>query len=327
MAFWDEVEDLERQADVAAEQGELARAEELQKQVAALRRTKTCTGRVQSAAWRWRKPILAMLAGLLLAVLLGVMVCGGCPIVEAGTCSACSGTCSSTCTAVSCDANRFDTNGAAADGCEAGCGAVAGGSCGACSDASTCTEVRCDVSNVDANGDAADGCEVVCPAITAGICTACSSALACTALRCDGGHLDADGDPATGCEACTCTNGVPKTGAACASAGAAMCESCSAGWAINGAESACVGERLSCSLAARRVAPWTLAGAVWEEGAPDAILPVRDSPAVCHPCSQRLHVHERRSEDRRGVHERRRGDVRELQHGVGDQRRRKRLRG
>ncbi len=40
---------------------------------------------------------------------------------------------------------------------------------------------------------------------------------------------------------CKCDNGSPKSGAHCTTNGAAMCQSCKAGWTINGAETACLG--------------------------------------------------------------------------------------
>ena len=62
---------------------------------------------------------------------------------------------------ITCNANKFDTNGIASDGCEAGCAAVSDGTCTACTTAvaSGCTAVTCATNKFDTNGDATDGCE------------------------------------------------------------------------------------------------------------------------------------------------------------------------
>ena len=57
-----------------------------------------------------------------------------------GTCTACTSAGASGCTAVTCAPNKFDTNGNAADGCEAGCPQLPGGTCEECSSTNTCTK-------------------------------------------------------------------------------------------------------------------------------------------------------------------------------------------
>ena len=76
-----------------------------------------------------------------------------------GTCSACSNP--TTCTAITCDANTFNSNNDITDGCEATCAEVTDGTCTACTTASAsgCTSVACSANTVDTNGDASDGCE------------------------------------------------------------------------------------------------------------------------------------------------------------------------
>ena len=69
-----------------------------------------------------------------------------CPDVADGTCDTCSDD-ATTCTAVSCAANKFNPNGNAVDGCESAynCVVVADGTCTACTStiASGCTAVTC----------------------------------------------------------------------------------------------------------------------------------------------------------------------------------------
>ena len=66
------------------------------------------------------------------------------------------------CTAVTCDANKFNLNGRPNDGCEVGCAAVPYGTCNECNAvvASGCTKVTCKLNRFDENGVASDGCEV-----------------------------------------------------------------------------------------------------------------------------------------------------------------------
>ena len=82
--------------------------------------------------------------------------------VTGASCTACSTDVPSGCTALSsCDANEFDTNGDATDGCEAGCAAVPDGTCTVCNSAvaSGCTTVVCDGEKTNADTDATNGCE------------------------------------------------------------------------------------------------------------------------------------------------------------------------
>ena len=58
-----------------------------------------------------------------------------------GTCDTCS---KDICTAVTCDANKFNDDGNFNNGCELGCPTVADGTCDTCSDKDTCTAVTCD---------------------------------------------------------------------------------------------------------------------------------------------------------------------------------------
>jgi hypothetical protein len=104
--------------------------------------------------------------------------------------------------AVTCDLNKFNSNGIAADGCESAneCPSVVGGTCVACSDENTCTTLTCDVNKFNLNGNAGDGCETGCPTITGGTCTACTGATTCTALKCNTNTFDINGDVTDGCE-------------------------------------------------------------------------------------------------------------------------------
>ena len=82
--------------------------------------------------------------------------------VTGASCTACSTDVPSGCTALSsCDTNKFDTNGDATDGCEAGCAAVPDGTCTACNSAvaSGCTTVVCNGEKTNADTDATNGCE------------------------------------------------------------------------------------------------------------------------------------------------------------------------
>ena len=89
----------------------------------------------------------------------------GCPSVTDGTCTACSD--SSTCSTLTCDANKFDINGGAADGCEV-CPSITGATCNTCSDSYTCSTLTCDANKFDINGGVADGCEVGCAGVSHG---------------------------------------------------------------------------------------------------------------------------------------------------------------
>ena len=55
----------------------------------------------------------------------------------------CTSAIASGCTAVTCAANKFDTNLDATDGCENGCPVVTNAMCDTCSDKDTCTSVTC----------------------------------------------------------------------------------------------------------------------------------------------------------------------------------------
>ena len=134
--------------------------------------------------------------------------CASAITIVQGKCSACSST--SACTAVKCSNNKFDTNDDfVTDGCEAGCGVVAHGTCTACTTGETngCTAVTCNGGKYDSNGDATDGCEssidctLAISIIGRGMCTACSNPTTCTAVTCDAGTLDSNNLPADGCEA------------------------------------------------------------------------------------------------------------------------------
>jgi len=120
------------------------------------------------------------------------------------TCISCGTAIASGCTAVTCNTNRFDTNGIVIDGCEAGCAAVTDGTCTACDSAlaSGCTAVTCNINKFDTNGNAVDGCEAGCSAVADGTCTACDSALAsgCTAVTCATNSFDTNNDATDGCE-------------------------------------------------------------------------------------------------------------------------------
>jgi hypothetical protein len=55
-----------------------------------------------------------------------------CATVASGTCTACTSSSASDCTAVTCDSGYSDLNNKAADGCELTCATVADGTCSAC---------------------------------------------------------------------------------------------------------------------------------------------------------------------------------------------------
>ena len=64
-----------------------------------------------------------------------------CPTVVSGTCDTCSD--KDMCTAVTCNANKFNDDGNLNNGCELGCPTVADGTCDTCSDKDTCTAQDC----------------------------------------------------------------------------------------------------------------------------------------------------------------------------------------
>jgi len=77
----------------------------------------------------------------------------------AASCTACTTAEASGCTSLgACNANYFDTNGNATDGCEQGCPAVINGDCTACSSNTTCTAVTCDADWFYTTDDPTDGC-------------------------------------------------------------------------------------------------------------------------------------------------------------------------
>ena len=118
---------------------------------------------------------------------------------------------------MTCDPNKFDVNGDATDGCEAGCASVTDGTCTDCTTAvaSGCTTVVCDPNKFDVNGDATDGCEAGCASVDSGTCDECSVQDTCTAVTCNANNFDVDGDASNGCEA------------GCPSVPGGTCEECS----------------------------------------------------------------------------------------------------
>ena len=82
-----------------------------------------------------------------------------CAPVPHGTCTNCT---FSGCTAVTCYANQFNSDGNATNGCEEGCAQVPGGTCTACTSilASGCTAVTCYANRFNNNNIATDGCEI-----------------------------------------------------------------------------------------------------------------------------------------------------------------------
>ena len=126
----------------------------------------------------------------------------GCVYIHNGYCATCSNDTVSGCTAVTCNANKFDTNGDATDGCEAGCAAVTDGTCTDCDSAlaSGCTAVTCATNKFDTNVDATDGCEVGCPAVADGTCDTCSDKDTCTSVTCNSNKFNSDSNFNNGCE-------------------------------------------------------------------------------------------------------------------------------
>ena len=125
--------------------------------------------------------------------------CTGC-VASNGMCSTCT---TAVCTAISsCDANKFDTNGFAADGCEAGCSTVPNGICSTCTNttASGCAAVICDANKFDTNNIVADGCEDGCMPVPNGKCNTCSDTTTCTAVICDVNKFDTNNIAVDGCE-------------------------------------------------------------------------------------------------------------------------------
>ena len=108
---------------------------------------------------------------------------------------------------MTCDTNKFDTNGDATDGCEAGCAAVTDGTCSACTTAlaSGCTAVTCDTNKFDTNGNAADGCEAGCATVTNAnsvTCTGPNSADIQT-VSCNAGYVQTGSAGSLACAACS----------------------------------------------------------------------------------------------------------------------------
>ena len=75
------------------------------------------------------------------------------------------------CSSVTCNANFFDTNGGAADGGEAPCGAVDNGVCSTGLSAKVCSLVTCSSKFFDTNRDGVDGCEAPFGAVDNGPCS------------------------------------------------------------------------------------------------------------------------------------------------------------
>ena len=171
-----------------------------------------------------------------------------CAVVEGGNCTTCINGEASGCTAVTCEANKFDTDSDATNGCEAGCPTVAGGTCDTCSAATTCTAVTCATNKFDTDSNATNGCEAGCAAVADGTCTACTSAVAggCTAVTCEANKFDTDINATNGCEA-GCAAVTDGTCTACTSAVASGCTAVicatnkfdSNGYAVDGCEAGC----------------------------------------------------------------------------------------
>jgi len=144
------------------------------------------------------------------------------PMAEASIVTDCGGKCLCD---VECEANKFDTNENAEDGCETGCPVVVGGTCDTCSNKDTCTAVTCDANKFDTNGPA-DGCETGCPVVVGGTCYTCSNKDTCTAVTCDANNFDTNG-PADGCET-GCPEVVGGTCDACSDATTCTAVTCDA---------------------------------------------------------------------------------------------------
>ena len=181
--------------------------------------------------------------------LVGHVVCA-CAELSGGTCSVCASASATGCTTVLCDANFFDTDTIASNGCEATCAVVPGGTCTVCTTASAsgCTTLSCDANFFDTDTIASNGCEATCAAVPGGTCTACTTASAsgCTTLSCDGNFFDTDTIASNGCEA-TCAVVPGGTCTACTTASASGCTtlSCDGNFfdtdtiASNGCEATC----------------------------------------------------------------------------------------
>jgi len=87
------------------------------------------------------------------------LICQKCSTLDNanGICIKCSD--ANTCTKWHCNANHFDTDKEAANGCEAGCPTVDNGTCTECSDANICTKVTCNDTHFNDDCDATNGCE------------------------------------------------------------------------------------------------------------------------------------------------------------------------
>jgi len=127
--------------------------------------------------------------------------CGACSdvTVTQGTCTSCTSAEASGCTAVTCDQNKYDSNGNPTDGCESSydCSAAdylkTGDVCTTCRDVgfgrTYCTTLTaCGANTFDTDNNPENGCEEGCTALTTdGTCTACTSPALndCTAVTCD----------------------------------------------------------------------------------------------------------------------------------------------
>ena len=138
---------------------------------------------------------------------------------------------------MTCDANKFNTDGVATNGCEVGCATVTDGTCTACTTplASGCSAVTCNANKFDTNGNANDGCEAGCATVTRGTCTACSSVLTsgCTAVTCESNYEDANNDATDGCTLVVSVLVVQvKTGPSASDWEGGKCSHIGAGWVV-----------------------------------------------------------------------------------------------
>jgi hypothetical protein len=144
----------------------------------------------------------------------GKRVFCSCAAVPNGTCSVCASASNNGCETVLCDANFFNTDNIASNGCETTCAVVSNGTCTECTDviASGCTTLLCDANFFDTDTIASNGCEATCAVVPGGTCTECTNAIAsgCTTVLCDTNFFNTDTIASNGCEA-TCAvvpNGV-----------------------------------------------------------------------------------------------------------------------
>ena len=127
--------------------------------------------------------------------LVGHVVCA-CAELSGGTCSVCASASATGCTTVLCDANFFDTDTIASNGCEATCAVVPGGTCTVCTTASAsgCTALSCDANFFDTDSCDCNGCEDGCPDVVDGVCSSCSDKDTCVTTVCDSFRFDVDGN-------------------------------------------------------------------------------------------------------------------------------------